>query len=243
LEELSPSEIIPEGLFLEGPRPLMATKAYREGYFEIQGLSSMLVVRVLNPQPGESVLDACAGRGVKTTHLAQLMENRGVLVALDTFPRKLQLLQENARRLGVRIVREVCADVRSAPLRNRFDRVLIDAPCSSLGIIRRHPEIKWIRAESDLAELSSLQSSILERSSSLVASQGILVYSTCSIEPEETESVVDRFLGQNPDFIREDMRPCLPESLHSTVGKDGYVRIYPHRQNLDGFFIARLKKR
>ena len=244
LDCLSHSETVPEGFFLEGPRPLIATSAYQEGYFEIQGLSSMLTSRALAPRPGERILDACAGRGGKTTHIAQLMENQGWIFGLDLSFRKLQLLRDNAQRLDARIIREIYGDALNSPFRaGSFDRVLLDVPCSSLGIIRRHPEIKWTRAESDLDELSSLQQGILERSSSLVIKNGTIVYSACTFEPEETSMIVDRFLDQNPDFIREDIRPYLPKSLHSAVGEDGYVRIYPHLYDLDGFFIARLKKR
>ncbi|MEW5800669.1 MAG: 16S rRNA (cytosine(967)-C(5))-methyltransferase RsmB [bacterium] len=241
LEGLSPSGTVPEGFFVEGPRPLIAASAYSEGLFEIQGLSSMLAGRVLAPRPGERILDACAGRGGKTTHLAQLMENQGILLGLDLSFRKLQLLEENARRLDVRIIRKVCGSALTSPFRSRFDRVLIDVPCSSLGIIRRHPEIRWTRLESDLTGLSSLQQGILEHCSSLVMKNGILVYSACSFEPEETGMIVDRFLDHNPDFVRDDI--CLPASLRPSVGEDGYVRIYPHRHDMDGFFIARLKRR
>ncbi|MEW6378668.1 MAG: 16S rRNA (cytosine(967)-C(5))-methyltransferase RsmB [bacterium] len=244
LQDLQPSGIVPEGWYLEGPRPLIESSAFREGYFEIQGLSSMLAVRALAPRPEEKVLDACAGRGGKTTFLAQLMDNRGFLLALDPSFRKLGLLRENSRRLGAGIIREVCADARFSPVRSRFDRLLLDVPCSSLGIIRRHPEIKWIRTESDLASLSSLQLGILEQGSCLVAEKGVMLYSACTLEPEETSLVVNRFLDQHPAFIRDDVRPYLPEPLRDAAGEDGYVRIYPHRYaDLDGFFIARLKKR
>jgi 16S rRNA (cytosine967-C5)-methyltransferase len=244
LEDVRPSGMISEGFFVEGPRPLMAASAYLKGYFEIQGISSMLTGHALDPKPGELILDACAGRGGKTTHLAQLMENQGRVFGLDLSFRKLQLLHDNARRMGVRIVHEVCGDALNSPFREgSFDRILLDEPCSSLGIIRRHPEIKWTRSEEDLKELSFLQQGILERSSSLVVEDGIIIYSACTFEPEETSMIVDRFLDQNPDFMREDIRPYLPELLHPAVGEDGYVRIYPHRHDLDGFFIARLKRR
>lgn len=246
LQGVQPSQIVPEGFYLEGPRPVVETLTYQRGEFEIQGLSSMLVSRALAPLPGERIVDACAGRGGKTTHLAQLMDNRGMLLALDPSFRKLGLLRENARRLGVEIIRQLCADARSVPLRShQFDRLLLDVPCSSLGIIRRHPEIKWLRAESDLSSLSALQLDILEQSSSLLAEGGVIVYSACSLEPEETTVVVSRFLTQHPEFIREDVRPYLPKVLHEAVGEDECVRIYPHRYpqyDLDGFFIARLKR-
>lgn len=242
LKELLPSKILPEGFFLKGPRPLMAAPSYHKGYFEIQGLSSMLVARILDPQPGEKILDTCAGRGGKTTHVAQIMKNQGILFALDPLSRKLSLLKKTSQRLKIQILQEICADIQNYPFQEEFDRVLVDAPCSSLGILRRHPEIKWLKDESDVVELSSLQRNILEKSSHLVKPNGILVYSTCSFEPEETTWVLDRFLSQNPVFRQEDLRMYIGESLFSAIGKDGYLRIYPHLHDMDGFFIARLRK-
>ncbi|MGA1875187.1 MAG: 16S rRNA (cytosine(967)-C(5))-methyltransferase RsmB [bacterium] len=243
LEELTPSGILPEGFSLAGPRPLMLTSSYRKGYFEIQGLSSMLAARTLDPQPGELILDACAGRGGKTTYLAQLMKNQGLLIALDRLPQKLQSLRRRSHRLGILIAQAVCGDITSEPFKLQFDRILVDAPCSSLGILRRHPEIKWIRKESDLAELHPRQVSILESSSHFVKTNGILVYSTCSFEPEETSHVLEEFLQRNADFRREDIQKFIPASLHSAVEEDGFLRIYPHRHDMDGFFIAVLRRR
>ncbi len=243
LQDLLPSKILPEGFFVKGPRPLMATPSYHEGYFEIQGLSSMMPARILDPQPGEVILDACAGRGGKTTHLAQLMKNQGTLFTLDLFPHKLHAQKKPSQRLNVQILQKVCGNIQAYPFRTGFDRVLVDAPCSSLGILRRHPEIKWRKNESDLIELSSLQLNMLENSSHLVKPDGILVYSICSFEPEETTRVLKQFLDQNPAFRQEDLSIYIAESLYPAVGKDGYLRIYPHLHGMDGFFIARLRKR
>jgi len=243
LQELLPSEILTEGVFVEGPRPLMATSSYHKGYFEIQGLSSMLPGRILDPQPGEVILDACAGRGGKTTHLAQLMKNQGTLFALDLFAHKLHAQKKISQRLYVKILQKVCGNIQAYPFRTGFDRVLVDAPCSSLGILRRHPEIKWRKSESDLVELSSLQLNILANSSHLLKPDGILVYSVCSFEPEETTRVLERFLDQNPGFRQEDLSLYIDKSLYPAVGKDGYLRIYPHLHGMDGFFVARLRKK
>ena len=241
LKELRPTPL-QEGFSTEGPKPLIDTSSFEHGYFEIQGLSSMLVSHILDPQPGEKILDACAGRGGKSTHLAQLMNNKGVIVSLDPFFHKISALAGKAHRLGITILQPICADLLSNPFCQTFDRVLVDAPCSSMGIIRKHPEIKWQRKEPELSALSSLQMNILENSSHLVKSNGILVYSTCSTEKEETDVVLSQFLDQNPVFQVVSCLEEIPENLHSAVGKDGFLRILPHPHGMDGFFIAKLKK-
>lgn len=242
--EVSPDDRISEALRIENARQITSQVGYRDGFFEIEGLASMLAVDILDPQPGERILDACAGRGVKTTHIAQVMQNQGQIWALDNKPHKLKQLRLNCRRLGVDIVRPVAQDT-SGPLgfgQVHFDRILLDAPCSSLGVLARYPDCRWHRQANDVSRLSKLQGNILKQVAGYLKPGGVLVYSTCSFEAEENEGVIQPFLEANREFTLDDVSPYLPDELQNHIQKDGYLRLLPHRWDGDGFFIARLLK-
>ncbi len=234
--------VVPEGITVEKGGRLPELPGHSEGYFQVQGESSMVVSRVLDPQAGELVLDCCSAPGGKTTHLAQLMDNRGRILALDLHEHRLRLVEANCRRLGVKIVQTALADARSLPaLADRgYDRVLLDAPCSGLGVIRRKPDLKWRRKEQDIGELAAIQRQLLKEAARVTA--GVLVYSTCTNEPEETDRVVADFLETHPGFQAEDPGPWLPASWRDATGPRG-VHLFPHRHGVDGFFIARLVRR
>jgi 16S rRNA (cytosine967-C5)-methyltransferase len=232
------------------PECIMVPKAGRpedlpghgEGYFQIQGESSMLVSRLLAPLPGERLLDCCSAPGGKTAHLAQLMANRGEITALDLYEHRLRLVEANCRRLGVRIVKTALADARSLDrfAGREFDRVLLDAPCSGFGVIRRKPDLKWRRNERDIAGLAAAQAALLQEAARVTS--GVLVYSTCTNEPEETDRVVASFLSANPDFVSDDPGTLLPEDWRCCAGPHG-IHLFPHTHGVDGFFMARLLRR
>jgi 16S rRNA (cytosine967-C5)-methyltransferase len=199
----------------------------------------MLVARLLEPRPGETVVDACAAPGTKTTHLAQLMNNHGRIVALDPQPARLGRVTEAAARLGVTIVQTIEGTVQKlagsdAP---RADAVLIDAPCTNLGVLRRNPEVKWRRRPDDIAASAARQSEILTAAATLVKSGGRLVYATCSPEPEENEAVVGAFLAAQPAW-RVDPLGVFPVALDS----GGYLRTRPDRHDSDAFTAVRLRR-
>ncbi|ADL07791.1 16S rRNA (cytosine(967)-C(5))-methyltransferase RsmB [Thermosediminibacter oceani] len=241
----NPGLFLEEALYIDDGPPLTELDSFKNGYFQPQDESSMLVARALGAASGETVLDVAAAPGGKTTHLAQLMKNSGRIYAWDIHPHRVQLLKETCQRLGVSIVYPEVRDAR-VPDKNlfgKFDRVLVDAPCSGLGVIRRKPDIKWTKKPEDIPVLKREQLQIIRVSSQYVKPGGILIYSTCSIEPEENREVVKEFLKENRDFDLDDIRPHLPEALSADVKEQyGYIQIYPNLHSIDGFFIARLKR-
>jgi 16S rRNA (cytosine967-C5)-methyltransferase len=192
------------------------------------------------------VLDACAGRGGKTGHLAQLMANKGVLAAMDQSAARLEQLKEELRRLGVSNVSVIEANLgqpASQDPEGRFDRVLLDAPCSGLGTLRRNPDIKWAAGKKDLQRYLALQLTLLERAAERVKPRGVLVYAVCSPEPEESVDVVRAFLAKNPEFQPDDDTPDLLEPIRELLDPQGFLQTYPHLRYMDGFFAARLRRR
>ncbi|NPB09459.1 MAG: 16S rRNA (cytosine(967)-C(5))-methyltransferase RsmB [Thermodesulfobacteria bacterium] len=244
--EAAPTRYSPDGIVLHGFRGRITNlQAYKVGWLQVQDEASQLVSYLVSPQPGERILDACAGVGGKTTHLAQLMRNTGRIYALDIYEWRLKRLQENARRLGITNIEVMTADATKAIEvlgGNFFDRILIDAPCTGTGIIRRHPDIKWARTPEDLARIPEKQLALLKSLAPLLKEGGVMVYATCSLEPEENEEVIRRFLEEHPEFEIEDARKALPPSAQELV-ENGFLRTYPHRHDLDGFFGARLRKK
>jgi 16S rRNA (cytosine967-C5)-methyltransferase len=247
-----PTTVSPVGLILEKRGPVTDLPLFYEGTFYVEDEAAQLVAPILDPQAGERVLDACAAPGGKATHLAALMHNKGEIIALDRHPHRLRLLQENCRRLGIEIVRAVRADASQAlPSAERshsseparlFDRVLVDAPCSGLGVLRRHPEGKWQKDEGMLARQHTTQLGLLDRVCRALRPGGVLVYSTCSTEPEENEQVIELFCGAHPEFTRESVAPWLPPSGHGLVNAYGDLSTMFSTQSMDAFFAARLRK-
>lgn len=244
------SRLSAQGIVAEKAGNLVHTDWYNDGSITIQDESSMLVAAVANPQPGMSVLDCCAAPGGKSTHLAELLRNKGKVLANDVHFHKEALIQQQADRLGLTCVETMVSDALELPDRlhaGSFDVVLLDAPCSGLGVIRRKPEIKWNKTPEDVASLADLQYRLLDRVKSLVKPGGTLVYSTCTIAPEENERTIDRFLQDNPSFKldaswpKEVLEPLrangnVPESF------EGALQLLPHMFGSDGFFIARMHR-
>ncbi|MDD2318643.1 MAG: 16S rRNA (cytosine(967)-C(5))-methyltransferase RsmB [Geobacteraceae bacterium] len=217
---------------------------FQEGFFTVQDESSQLASLFLDPQPGNRVLDLCAAPGGKATHLAQLMENRGSLLAGDLDGRKLRRIEETAARLSVSIVETMRLDASrplSALAGKKFDRILVDAPCTGLGVIRRNPEAKWRLTPADVSRLAQLQGSILRNAADHLEIGGVLVYSTCSTSREENEGVIDVFLSERQDFVVEDLRQVFPHFAALCTDR-GMFRGWPHRYGMDGFCAVRLKK-
>lgn len=234
----------PEGIVLAKPSASpRAMPEITEGALFIQDAASQLVSRLLAPREGERVLDLCAGAGGKTTHLAVLMANRGEIVAADLQHAKLCVLESTARRWGVSTVQTAVADAtdpqQTAAL-GTFDRVLVDAPCSGLGTLRRNPEIRWHLTERKLAGMPPLQGRILENAAACVKPGGVLLYSTCSVMPEENDGVVAAFLEKHPDFSPARAEAHVPRGV---IDGEGFFRTFPHRHGTDGFFGALLARR
>ncbi len=208
----------------------------------------MLASHVLDPQPGETIIDACAAPGGKSTHIAELMQNSGKVWAFDVDDRRLPLVSEACQRLGINIVETVKADAQKLsghlPAENA-DRVLVDVPCTGLGVPRRRVEARWRRTPDELRTFPDTQYKILASAAKRVKPGGILVYCTCTIEQEENQQVVERFLDAHPRFQVQSVMPFLPAELlkrqtGSLVSAEGYMQTYPHLHGMDGFFAARM---
>lgn len=224
-------------------RDIAATAPYREGWIQIQDEASQLVAHLVSPLPGERVLDLCAGFGGKSTHLAILMRNEGKILAVDRSAWKLEDLEDNAHRQGIAIIRTLSQDILEMrpEVLGLFDRVLLDAPCSGFGALRRNPDIKWRRHPKDPYRFSRLQEQLLRKAAELVRPGGTLVYATCTVFGEENEAVASAFAAEHPDWLPELAGPHLPEGRELwTAGP--YLRTWPHRHDLDGFFGARFRR-
>jgi 16S rRNA (cytosine967-C5)-methyltransferase len=210
---------------------------FHEGWWMVQDASAQLVTYLLNPQPGETIIDVCAAPGGKTTHIAELMGDKGEVFAGDRSPSRLKKLRQNAARLELSSISTVPGDCRElTQFVGRGDRVLLDVPCSGLGTLHRRADARWRQTSENIRELGSLQRELLETASTWVKSGGVLVYATCTIHPWENDEVIEDFLASHPDWSIEPpptdfMVP--PEAI-------GWVKVWPHRYHLDGFFMVRL---
>jgi 16S rRNA (cytosine967-C5)-methyltransferase len=234
----------PEGITLRDPPPVSQLPFWKEGLYVIQDEASQLVTTLLDPHPGETILDACAAPGGKTTHIAQRMRNSGRIYALDLSRPKLGFIEDVCSRLGVTLVKTLRGDAGQTvviPGVSSFDRILADVPCSGFGTLRRNPDLKWRRGEGDVERLSELQGSILANLSGYLRKDGILVYSTCTVFPEENEDIVEGFLRNHPEFHLDPVRPMLPEEGHA-FASGGYFKTFPPKNGMDNFFVARLMK-
>jgi 16S rRNA (cytosine967-C5)-methyltransferase len=231
--------LAPEGLVVEGGGDPGRWRAFVEGLCVLQDEASMLVARLLEPAAGTTIADVCAAPGTKTTHLAQLMDNRGRVLAIDPQAARLARVGEAAARLGVTIAETVEGSVETLAPRwaGGCDGVLVDAPCSNLGVLRRNPDVKWRRRPADVVAAGERQRGILAAAAGLVRPGGRLVYATCSLEPEENDDVARDFLAARPDFTVEPPAACpvAPDAA-------GFVRCLPHRHGTDGFTAIRFRR-
>jgi 16S rRNA (cytosine967-C5)-methyltransferase len=250
-----PTTVSPVGVILEEGRAVTTIPGFQDGLFYVEDEAAQLVPLLLDPQPDERILDVCAAPGGKATHLAELMSNRGQIVAMDRHAVRLQVLKENCQRLGVAIVAPVVGDARELgtvvsrqktdpqiPSPDVFDRILVDAPCSGIGVLRRHPDAKGKKDTGMFARHQVLQGEILERAFSVLRPGGVLVYSTCSTEPEETEAVIARFCQDHSDCVRESIVPWLPASARPFVTVQGALSTMGNALGMDGFYAVRLRK-
>ncbi len=210
----------------------------QSGLVYFQDESAGLAVELLDPQPGERIVDLCAAPGGKCTFIAEKMKDRGLVMSVDVNAGKLSLVRQNCERLGVDSVAPLCADARTFSCR-AVDRVLVDVPCSALGTLGRHSDARWKKQKADLLRLQRLQLEILANAADLLREGGVLVYSTCTITPEENEQVIHRFLEQREDFKLVDSSQFVDPEV---VDQSGLVRTFPHIHKMDGSFACRLEK-
>lgn len=235
----------PLGIQILTHSPLASLESFRQGLFTIQDESSQIAAMILHPLPGERIMDICAAPGGKTTCLAEIMGNSGEISACDINPRRVAQIDLLARRLGINIIKTSLMDAQktaSMPNAPRFARVLVDAPCSGLGVLRRNPEGKWWKSEKDVDQLVDRQKSILANAATFVSCDGVMVYSTCSTNVQENESVLDDFLTKHTDFVIEKIQDTYP-AIAPLCTDSGYFRSWPHLHKMDGFFAARLRRK
>lgn len=249
--DAEPSELAPAGITINRGGNLADTEGYRDGLWSVQDESSMLVAEVVAPKAGMQVLDCCAAPGGKSAHLAELMDGKGKVWANDLHAHKRDLIVNQTERLKLRNVEAITGD--ALKLAERFkpesmDAILLDAPCSGFGVIKRKPEIKWTKTAGDVAEITAVQQRLLNAVCDLVRPGGVLVYSTCTIEQDENEGQVARFLQEHPEFQLDSNWPeAIVEQLKNVgaIGDafDGQAQLLPQHFDSDGFYIARMVKR
>ena len=256
-----PTSVSPFGILIEDGGSVPSLPGFHEGSFYVEDEAAQLIPPLLDPQPGDIVLDACAAPGGKSTHLADLMHNKGIIYAVDRKGARLELLRSNCHRLGVQIVVPIVGDIRQprewvptietaeSPSVEKpkvadlsVDRILVDAPCSGLGVLRRHPEAKWRIDERALPRHQALQCQILEAVAPCLRPGGVLVYSTCSTEPEENEHVIEQFCRVHAEFQRESVVSWLPPAAQGFVTEQGAFSTVGNQFSMDGFYAARLRK-
>jgi 16S rRNA (cytosine967-C5)-methyltransferase len=236
--KITPSQVAPDAWRAEGAGALLR-KLAQEGFIYLQDEASQLVAHVLNVQPHERVLDVCAAPGSKTTHIASRAKDAALIVAGDIYAHRLLTVLETEKRSGIESINLLAYDA-TMPLpfvEQSFARVLVDAPCTGTGTLRRNPEIRWRISHADVLDLASRQKRILANAARVTRRGGRLVYSTCSVEPEENEEVVASFLQEHSEFKQVSIKVS-----GSTASADGPVRIWPQRDGADGFFIAVFRK-
>ncbi|WP_372490876.1 16S rRNA (cytosine(967)-C(5))-methyltransferase RsmB [Paenibacillus mellifer] len=248
--QASASQISPDGIVVHSGGNMALTPWYRDGLISVQDESSMLVAEALDPQPGMTVLDCCAAPGGKTCHIGEIMEGRGQVLANDIHPHKAKLIEDHAKRLGLDHIDTLSSDALQLVDRfdaGSFDRILLDAPCSGLGVIRRKPDLKWAKTPGDVAGIAGVQRALLDSVSGLLKPGGLLVYSTCTIEPRENAEMVTSFLSRHPEFELATDEPAGwsgRQPLESAAGRTEVgLQILPQDAHSDGFFIARLRKK
>jgi 16S rRNA (cytosine967-C5)-methyltransferase len=232
---------VPQGLQLIGNvGAIDKLPGYEEGWWTIQDSSAQLVTHLLDPQPGETVIDACAAPGGKTTHMAELMGNTGRILALDKTASRLKKLQQNLDRLQLSGVNILTGDSCTlSELTGTADRVLLDAPCSGLGTLHRRADARWQKTLPQIEELAKLQTRLLANTATWVKPGGVLVYATCTVHPLENDRVITPFLAAHPEWHIE--LPPSDSPVASLVGTDGWIEVWPHRQHMDGFFMVKLR--
>lgn len=239
--DLGEKGILEDFRTITGTKNITKTKEYIEGNITIQDEAAGLSSFVLAPKEGEIVLDACSAPGGKTTYLAELMHNKGKIVAWDIYEERLKQVEQNAKRLGIDIIQTEVHDATKLKEEyvEKFDKILLDVPCLGLGVIRRKPDIKWNRQESDIEEIANIQYNILKTCSKYLKNNGVLVYSTCSMLKEENNEIIEKFIkDENFEIVNIDEQ--IPNEF-SKITTNNMVQFLPS-QNHDGFFITMLKK-
>ncbi len=245
VRQAGPCRVAPDGIVLQGiGRPVTELPGFAQGLFQVQGEASQLVALLLEPEPGIKIWDACAGLGTKACQVAAMIRNQGEILASDSNEHRLAALAGEARRLGISCIKTAVIDLLALPAEPcdpGFDRILLDAPCSSLGVIQKNPDVKWSASHDRLKQNSRRQLEMLRQAARFLRPGGILVYAVCSFEPEETTGVVESFLKTEKKF--DIYRPRVFPWLPSAITPAGFLQVLPHEHGMSGFFAAAIKHR
>ena len=228
-------------LILEKAKNIEHLDLFKKGYFTIQDEGAGLIAKIVNPKPNEVILDACSSPGGKTTYMAELMEDKGEILAWDLHPHRVKLVEENAKRLGIHIIKTECQDamIFKEEYKEKFDKILLDVPCLGIGVLKRKPDIKWKRKPEDIEEITQIQQNILETCSKYLKQEGEMVYSTCSIFREENDKIIEKFLENNQNFAYLEIKMSKIENKIENMHK---IKLYQNNET-DGFFICKLQKK
>ncbi|MGI5997345.1 MAG: 16S rRNA (cytosine(967)-C(5))-methyltransferase RsmB [Lutispora sp.] len=234
-----------EAINIRGTSAIEDIDIFKKGYFSVQDESSMLVSKIMDPKPGWMIIDVCSAPGGKATHMAELMNNEGLIISRDIHKHKLDLINKTCNRLGIKIIKTQLFDAQKTDENyvGKADGVLVDAPCSGLGLFRRKTDLRWRKRPDDLDELPKLQSRILKSASKYLKPGGVLIYSTCTLNRKENTEVVNDFLANNEDFYLDNIKSLIPENLYAPDGEKGFLELYPNIHKTDGFFISRMIKK
>ena len=235
--------ILEDFLYLKNVKNITKLEEYKQGLFTMQDESAGLTALVLNPKEGENILDCCSAPGGKTTYIAEIMNNNGNIIAWDLHKKRLEKVKENSKRLGINIIKTEVNDatVLKEEYIEKFDKILIDAPCLGLGVIKRKPDIKWQRKFEDIIEISKIQEKILNICSKYLKKGGILVYSTCSIIQAENDIIIQNFINDSI-FDLEEINNINISKIENKIERKGVKKLYPN-EKMDGFFITKLIKK
>jgi 16S rRNA (cytosine967-C5)-methyltransferase len=243
---VSPGKLSETAVILEKRTAPWELGPFKEGLCTVQDEGAQIIAPLLEPAPGQSVLDACAAPGGKTGHLAQLMANKGAIIAADRSHKRMLMMAGSLKRLGADNVKLLTANLGTAtsPLTEKaFDRVLLDAPCSGTGVLRRHPEGKWKKDPMTISQMTNVQEDLLISAARTLKNGGRLLYTTCSLLEEENEEIVDRFLSESIDMARLDMREKFRDLREDVFSDRGELRLWPHRHDCDGFYACLMEKK
>jgi 16S rRNA (cytosine967-C5)-methyltransferase len=235
--KFSAGKYMPEFIRMHSLSNITDWEYFQKGYFSVQDESTGFPIKLLDAKPGMRVLDLCAAPGGKTAFIADIMENSGEIIALDRFDSRLKILEKNLDRLKIKIAKMLAIDANEYEDADGFDRVLVDAPCSGLGTLTKKPDLKWKRDLGDIRKIVNIQYELLKKGASLVKIDGSIVYSTCTIEPEENFEIVSKFLFEHPDFELVNASEFVPADV---VDKNNCVQTMPHIHGIDGSFASKL---
>lgn len=235
--------ILEDFINISNVRNIEELEEFQEGKFTVQDEVAGLASYLLEAKKGQTVLDACSAPGGKVTYIAELMENEGEIYAFDIHAHRAQLVDQNAKRLKINIIKTIVEDmtIEKEEYHEKFDKILLDVPCLGIGVLKRKPDIKWKKKKEDIEEIVGIQKQILQVASKYLKKEGTLIYSTCSIFKEENEKIIEEFIAKNPNFEKIEFSIQIPVWLRKFKQSQGEINVYQN-ENTDGFYITKLKK-